>query len=130
MTRYLSLAIAMLAGGALGAAAVEGLHAQAKPPVFQVTEIDVSAANVDAYIKEYAPKAQALIKTNGGRPLAGTQNVTTLEGAAPTRRVAITQWDSLEKLQAYRATAEFKNLRATTGDKLAKFRSFAVEGMQ
>ena len=130
MNRYLSLAIAMLAGGALGAAAVEGLHAQAKPPVFQVTEIDVSAANVDAYIKEYAPKAQALIRANGGRPLAGTQNVTTLEGAAPTRRVAITQWDSLEKLQAYRATAEFKNLRATTGDKLAKFRSFAVEGMQ
>jgi len=130
MTRYLSLAIAMLAGGALGAAAVEGLHAQAKPPVYQVTEIDVSAANVDAYLKEYAPKAQALIKASGGRPLAGTQNVTTLEGAAPTRRVAITQWDSLEKLQAYRATAEFKNLRATTGDKLAKFRSFAVEGMQ
>ena len=130
MNRYLSLAIAMLAGGALGAAAVEGLHAQAKPPVFQVTEIDVSAANVDAYIKEYAPKAQALIKASGGRPLAGTQNVTTLEGAAPARRVAITQWDSLEKLQAYRATAEFKNLRATTGDKLAKFRSFAVEGMQ
>jgi uncharacterized protein (DUF1330 family) len=130
MTRYVSLAIAMLAGGALGAAAVQGLHAQAKPPVYQVTEIDVSAANVDAYIKEYAPKAQALIRSNGGRPLAGTQNVTTLEGAAPTRRVAITQWDSLEKLQAYRATAEFKNLRATVGDKLAKFRSFAVEGMQ
>ena len=130
MNRYLSLAIAMLAGGALGAAAVEGLHAQAKPPVFQVTEIDVSAANVDAYIKEYAPKAQALIRANGGRPLAGTQNVTTLEGAAPTRRVAITQWDSLEKLQAYRATADFKNLRATQGDKLAKFRSFTVEGAQ
>ena len=130
MNRYFSLAIAMLAGGALGAAAVEGLHAQAKPPVYQVTEIDVSAANVDAYIKEYAPKAQALIKANGGRPLAGTQNVTTLEGAAPTRRVAITQWDSLEKLQAYRATADFKNLRATQGDKLAKFRSFTVEGAQ
>ena len=130
MTRYFSLAIAMLAGGALGAAAVEGLHAQAKPPVFQVTEIDVSAANVDAYLKEYVPKAQALIRANGGRPLAGTQNVTTLEGAAPTRRVAITQWDSLEKLQAYRATADFKNLRATQGDKLAKFRSFTVEGMQ
>ena len=130
MTRYFSLAIAMLAGGALGAAAVQGLHAQAKPPVYQVTEIDVSPANVDAYLKEYAPKAQALIRANGGRPLAGTQNVTTLEGAAPTRRVAITQWDSLEKLQAYRATADFKNLRATQGDKLAKFRSFTVEGAQ
>ena len=129
MSRYLTVAIAMFAGGALGAAAVEGLHAQAKPPVYQVTEIDVSAANVEAYVKDYAPKAQALIKANGGRPLAGTQNVTTLEGDAPKRRVAITQWDSLEKLQAYRNTAEFKELRATVGDKLAKFRSFAVEGM-
>jgi hypothetical protein len=39
------------------------------------------------------------------------------------------QWDSLEKLQAYRNTAEFKEPRATVGDKLAKYRSFAVEGM-
>ena len=62
MNRYLTLTIAMLAGAAFGAAAVEGLHAQAKPPIYQVTEIDVSAANVDAYLKEYAPKAQALIK--------------------------------------------------------------------
>jgi hypothetical protein len=36
----------------------------------------------------------------------------------------------MEKLQAYRNTAEFKELRATVGDKLAKFRSFTVEGMQ
>jgi nitrite reductase (NADH) large subunit len=44
----------------LGAVAVEGLRAQAKPPVFTIAEIDVS--NVDAYGKEYAPKAQALIR--------------------------------------------------------------------
>jgi uncharacterized protein (DUF1330 family) len=90
----------------------------------------VSAANVDAYSKDYAPKAQALIKANGGRPIAGSQNVTALEGDAPKRRVAISVWDSMEKLQAYRNTAEFKELRATAGDKLAKFRSFTVEGMQ
>lgn len=130
MNRYLTLTIAMLAGAAFGAAAVEGLHAQAKPPIYQVTEIDVSAANVDAYLKEYAPKAQALIRANGGRPLAGTQNVTSLEGDAPKARVAITAWDSMEKLQAYRATAAFKELRATVGDKLAKYRSFTAEGMQ
>jgi uncharacterized protein (DUF1330 family) len=130
MNRYLTLTIAMLAGAAFGAAAVEGLHAQAKPPIYQVTEIDVSAANVDAYLKEYAPKAQALIRANGGRTLAATQNVTSLEGDVPKRRVAITAWDSLEKLQAYRATAEFKELRATVGDKLAKFRSFTAEGTQ
>jgi hypothetical protein len=30
----------MLAGAALGAGAIQGLHAQAKPPVYLVTEID------------------------------------------------------------------------------------------
>jgi uncharacterized protein (DUF1330 family) len=130
MKRYVSLGIAMLAGAALGAAAVQGLHAQAKPPVYQITEIDLSAANIDAYTKEYAPKAQALIRTNGGRSLAATQNVTALEGDPPKRRVAVTAWDSIEKLQAYRNTKEFKELRTTVGDKYAKFRSYAVEGTQ
>jgi uncharacterized protein (DUF1330 family) len=119
----------MLAGFGLGAVTVQGLHAQAKPPIYQITEIDVSAASVDAYSKDYAPRAQALIKANGGRPIAGSQNVTALEGDPPKRRVAITAWDNMEKLQAYRNTAEFKELRATVGDKLAKFRSFTVEGM-
>jgi len=129
MNRYLALAMSMLVGTALGAAAVEGLHAQAKPPIYQITEIDLSAANVDAYSKDYAPKAQALIREKGGRPMAGSQNVTALEGNPPTRRVAITVWDSMEKLQAYRNSAEFKELRTTVGDRLAKYRSFTVEGM-
>jgi uncharacterized protein (DUF1330 family) len=127
MNRYLTLGMAMLSGAALGAAAVQGLHAQAKPPVYQITEIDVS--NLDAYMKEYAPKAQALIKANGGRALAAGQSVTALEGEPPKRRVAVTAWDTIERLQAYRSTAEFKELRATVGDKYAKFRSFAVEGV-
>jgi uncharacterized protein (DUF1330 family) len=130
MNRYLALAMSMLAGTALGAAVVEGLHAQAKLPIYQITEIDLSAANVDAYSKDYAPKAQALIREKGGRPIAGSQNVTALEGDPPKRRVAISVWDNMEKLQAYRSSAEFKELRTTAGDKLAKFRSFTVEGMQ
>ena len=40
------VAAAMLAGVALGALAVQGLHAQAKPPLYSVAEIDVS--NLDA----------------------------------------------------------------------------------
>jgi hypothetical protein len=46
------VAMAMLAGVALGAFVVQGLHAQARPPIFVVAEIDVS--NLDAYLKEYA----------------------------------------------------------------------------
>jgi uncharacterized protein (DUF1330 family) len=122
-------AVAMaVAGFGLGAAAVQGLHAQARPSIYQITEIDVPRANLDAYLKEYAPKAQAIIKAHGGRGLAASQNVTAVEGDAPKSRVAITIWDSPEKFNAYRNAADFKDLRANTGNKLAKFRTFTVEG--
>jgi hypothetical protein len=50
-TKY-KLAIALVAGAAIGGAAIQGLHAQAKPPVYTVSEIDVT--NVAAYEKEFA----------------------------------------------------------------------------
>jgi hypothetical protein len=44
MNRYIALSLAMLAGAALGAAAVNGLHAQGKGPgayaVFDISEIN------------------------------------------------------------------------------------------
>jgi hypothetical protein len=65
MKQYFGLALGLLAGTIIGAAAVTGLHDQAKPPVYLVTEIDVT--NREAYGKEFAPKAQATIKEAGGR---------------------------------------------------------------
>jgi uncharacterized protein (DUF1330 family) len=125
MTRFVTIGLSMLAGAALGAAAVQGLHAQAKPPIYVVTEVDV--ADVDSYLKDYVPKTQAIIRAGGGRILAGGQNVTSLEGAPPARRVAISSFDSMDKIQAWRNSTEFKQNRQI-GDKLAKFRSFTVEG--
>jgi uncharacterized protein (DUF1330 family) len=127
MKTHYAVAMAIASFG-LGAAAVQSLHAQARPPIYQVTEIDVPRDNVDAYLKEYAPKAQAIIKAHGGRSLAATQNVTGVEGDGPKSRVAITVWDSPEKFNAYRNAADFKDLRANVGNKLAKYRSFTVEG--
>jgi len=124
-TRY-TVTLAMLAGFGLGAVAVQGLHAQAKPPIYYVAEIDVS--NIDAYTKEYAPLAQASIKAAGGRLLAAGQNVTSVEGAPPAKRVAIQVWDSMEKVHAWRNSAEYKKAREI-GDRYAKFRSFTVEGI-
>ena len=42
-TRY-TVALSILAGVAVGAAAVQALHAQAKPPAYVVAEIDVTNA--------------------------------------------------------------------------------------
>ena len=123
--RYTVLAAA-IAGFGLGAVTIDQLHAQAKPPVFYVAEIDMK--NADAYQKEYAPKAQALIKKHGGKVLAAGQNITVIEGAPPKARVAIQQWDSIEKIQAWRNSAEYKEIRKI-GDKYATFRSYAVVGV-
>ena len=103
MRSNFKFAMAMLAGVALGALAVQGLHAQVKAPVYYISEIDVT--NPDAYAKEYAPKAQAIIKAAGGRfvaiggvagNLAG--NLTAFEGEAP-KRVSVQVWDSVRKDQ-------------------------------
>ena len=115
----------MFAGAALGAAAIQGLHAQAKPPVYTVTEIDVK--NVDAYMKEYVPVVQPLIKKGGGTLLAASLKVTALEGTPP-KRVAINRWDSLEAAQAFYNSAEYKTAQQI-GDKYATFRRYAVEGL-
>ena len=124
MKTHLTVTWAMLAGFGLGAVAVQALHAQAKPPVYQVVEIDVS--NMDAYLKDYAPKAQAAIKAAGGKFLAAGK-AATIEGEPPKSRVVIQQWDSLEHAQAYRNSAAFKEILPIR-EKLAKFRSFVVEG--
>ena len=123
--RYTVLAAAV-AGFAAGAVTIDQLYAQAKPPVFYVAEIDMK--NPEAYQKEYAPKAQAVIKKHGGKLLAAGQNVTSFEGAPPKARVAIQQWESMEKIQAWRNSAEYKEVRKI-GDKYATFRSFAVAGL-
>ena len=126
MKTHYSLTLAMLAGFGLGAVAVQGLHAQAKPPVYQVVEID--ALDLETYVKDYVPKAQAAIKAAGGKFLAAGGKTTTIEGEPPKSRIVIQQWDSVEKIKAYRDSAAFKDLLPLR-NKLAKFRSYAVEGV-
>jgi len=126
MNTKFKLTLAVLAGAALGATAIQGLHAQAKPPVYQIVEIDV--LNQEVYVKDYAPKAQAAIKASGGKFLAAGGKTTSIEGDPPKTRIVLQQWDSVEQIQAYRNSAAFKDLLPLR-EKLAKFRSFTVEGI-
>ena len=120
------IAIALVAGAAIGGAAIQGLHAQAKPPVYVIGENDVT--NVDAYTKEFVPLARASIRNSGGKPVAASQKVVALEGTAPSSRITINVFDSLEKAQAWRNGTEYKEARKI-GDKYAKFRAYVVDGI-
>jgi uncharacterized protein (DUF1330 family) len=124
-TRF-TVALSMLAGIGLGAAAVQGLHAQARVPTYYIAEIEVT--NLDGYLKEYEPRAQANIKAFGGRILAAGTKVATMDGDPPQSRVTVLVWDSIEGVQTWRDSAEFKEIRAV-GQKYAKFRAFTVEGL-
>jgi uncharacterized protein (DUF1330 family) len=124
-TRY-ATALALLAGFTIGGVAVQGLQAAAKAPAYVVTEIGIS--DLDAYQKEHVPLAQASIKASGGHLVAAGQNIVVLEGPSPGTRVAINQFDSLDTVQEWRNSDQFKEAR-TIGDKYAKFRAFAIEGL-
>ena len=115
MKTHYTVTLAMLAGFGLGAVAVQGLHAQAKPPVYYIAEIEPT--NLDAYMKDYAPLAQKTIRDGGGRIVAGGP-AKSIEGDPPKTRVVVQVWDSPEKIQAWRNSAEYKKAREI-GDKLA-----------
>jgi uncharacterized protein (DUF1330 family) len=118
--------MAMLVGAALGAAAVQGLHAQAKPKAYLVTEIEVLDAAAQA---TYATLVQAAIKAAGGRNFntAGGKAIAFV-GEAP-KVVAISEWDSLEQVQAYRNSTAFKNLAPQRDKAQKQIRSYAVEAV-
>jgi uncharacterized protein (DUF1330 family) len=129
MKRYLALGAVLLAGTVIGAAAVTGLHAQTKPSVFVIAEIDIT--DPEGYGNEFVPKAQA-IKAAGFKFLAiggvgaGAKPITSLEGTPPMR-VTIQQWDSLDALKAWYNGKDYQEV-LPVGRKYGTFRRYAVEG--
>jgi uncharacterized protein (DUF1330 family) len=75
----------MMTGVALGAIAIQGLHAQAKPPVYYIAQNEVT--NPDAYIKEFVLTNQPIVKAAGGRFLIAGGKMTALDGDAPKARI-------------------------------------------
>jgi uncharacterized protein (DUF1330 family) len=126
MKTHYTIALAMLAGFGLVTVAVQGLHAQAKVPVYQITEVEI--LNPEAYAKDFASKAAAAVKAAGGRFLAVGGKTTALDGEPPKSRIVISQWDSIEQIKAYRDSAAFKEIQPVR-EKLAKVRTYAVEGL-
>jgi uncharacterized protein (DUF1330 family) len=121
--RY-KIVLAIVAGAALGAAAVQGLHAQAKPKAFVITETDVLDA---AALAAYSPLARAAADAAGARRISPPGGKTVaFVGEAP-KRVGIQEWESLEKAQAFRNSDAFKNLTPQRDKAVKTIRSYAVE---
>ena len=127
MNSKFKIVLAVVVGGALGAAAVQGLHAQAKPKAYTVSELETLDAAAQA---AYVTAVQAAQKAAGARLFnTGGGKIVAMEGAAAPKRVAITEWDSLEKAQAFYDSKAWKDL-APQRDKATKtIRRYAVEAV-
>jgi uncharacterized protein (DUF1330 family) len=124
-------ALAMLASVAAGGAAVEGLHAQAKPSVYFIGEIEVT--NEEGYAKDYLPKARAIIKAHGGQLVAaggaaGSGNPIVAIDGEPPKRVVIYRYPSIDDVHAWRDDPAYEAVRKV-GEQYAKYRTFAVVGV-
>ncbi len=124
-TRY-TVALSVLAGVAVGAGAVRGLHAQATPPAYVVAEIDVT--NPAPYEKEYVPFAVKAITDGGGKYIVRGGKTAAFYGEPPRPRIAIMVFESMEKAQAAFNSSAYKEAKKA-GDKYANLRVYAVEGV-
>lgn len=125
------VAVAMLASMGVGASVVQILRAQAKPPVYFIGELDVT--DPEGYTKEYLPKAREIIKAHGGQLVAaggaaGTGNPVIPVDGEPPKRVVIYRYPSVEAVHAWRNDPAYEEVRKV-GEKYAKYRTFAVDGI-
>ena len=99
-TRHV-IGLSMVAGVALGAIAIQGLHAQAKPPAYLVIEINKVTDAEGFKVVTQRPRGGAdVAKESGGHYIARTDKITALDGTAPERFI-IYAFDSVEKAQAF-----------------------------
>ena len=131
MKIYFTVAASMAVGIVLGGFAVQGLHAQAKPPVYLINEIDVT--DPEKYGAEFTPKAQATVRASGAKFLviggtagAGAKPIHAVEGTPP-KRMTIQVWESVEAMKKWYDSPEYQEA-LKIGHKYATFRRYAVEG--
>jgi uncharacterized protein (DUF1330 family) len=125
-TRY-TVALSMLAGVALGAVAVQGLHAQGKPKAYTISELESLDPTAQA---AFTPLAQAAMKAAGGRTLnTGGGRIVGIDGPAPPKRVVINEWDSLDQATAYYKSAAWNDLAPQRDKAIKTIRRYVVEAM-
>ena len=124
MNRRIGFGLTLLAGVAIGATAIQGLHAQAKLKAYSVTEQSVIDASA---LPAYTPAVQAALKAAGGHILDTGGKVVAVMGAAPPQRVIINEWDSVEQAQAFYKSKAYNDLVPQRDKAMKVIRLYVVE---
>ena len=93
VNRHITVGLAIVASAAFGAAAVQTLHAQSKPPAYNIAGIAIK--DQDGYNKEYLPLITRAITMRGRQIPCPRRKTISYEGAAPAPRVVVVQFRQL-----------------------------------
>ncbi len=90
----------LLAGVAVGAMAVQALHAQgAKLKAYSIAELEILDPSAQA---AYLPAARKALEAAGGRALRTTSGrLVQIDGGPAPKAVAIVEWNSLDDAVAF-----------------------------
>ena len=120
-----AIGISLVVGAAIGAAAIQGLHAQASLAAYSVSEIEVTDQ------AGYAPIAAILTAENqkaGGKQLVRGGKAEVVEGAAP-KRVVISQWKSMDDAKKFYSSPTVKKAFEDRKKFTSGGRTFIVEAL-
>ena len=109
-------------GTVIGVSNAQGLHDRATAPMYVITLFD---AAIDMKT-DYPSLAPTTFQPFGGHYVVHGGKMVPFEGELPGQFVVIA-FDSMEKVQAWRESATFKN--TYDPQKIAGLRVFAVEGV-
>jgi len=123
-TRY-TVALSMIAGAALGGAAIQGLHAQAKLKAYSIAEVEVTDASAQP---SYLPVVRKAIEESHGRTLRTLNGrVVPVEGGTPPKNVAIVEWDSVDDAMAFYKSQAWTGLASQRDKSQKTIRRYVVE---
>jgi len=110
------IVIAAVAGAALGAAAVQGLHAQAKLKAYSVSETEV----IGTLSPDYLPTVRKAIEAAHGR-------VVSIEGALAPQHPGIVEWPSVDDAVAFYKSKAWTDMAPQREKAQKTIRRYAVE---
>ena len=118
--------MALLAGVAIGAIALQGLHAQgAKLKAYTISESEILDASFQA---TYLPAARKAIEAAHGRPLrTAAGRVVQIEGGSPPKSTGIVEWDSVDDAVAFYKSKAWTDLAPQREKAVKVIRRYVVE---
>jgi len=126
MKSSLKIGTVLLAGIAIGAIAVQGLHAQgAKLKAYSVSELEILDASAQA---AYLPAARKAIEAAHGHALrTAAGRVVQIEGEPAPKSVGIVEWDSLDEAVTFYKSKAWTDLAPERDKAVKTTRRYVVE---